>query len=156
MNPEEGIRAINQELESASNFPERQKDIYYRLAGYYWYMGRHKEAISAAELAGDMALVRYYKDGKNDWMVEEIIKWTNESRERGDYVSATGLVLSYARAGAFKQAYQNFEIAYEKKDPRLVILLILSNAKMFPQNDPGYVQMRKKIISLIDYDWPVK
>ena len=154
MNFEEGIRAIRQQLESTSNYPEFQKDIYNQLARYYWYGGKRNEAISAAEHADNKALVRYYKEGKNDWLIKEIKNRIKEKSEAGDYVSPVGLLLSYTIAGEYQEAYKWFEIAFEKKEPRLVLLLLHSSARMFPQNDPGYNQMREKIISLIDYDWP--
>lgn len=154
MNFEEGIRAIRLELESTSNSPEVQNEIYNRLARNYWYEGKRNEAISAAEHADNKALVRYYKEGKNDWLIKEIKDRIKEKSEAGDYVSPVGLLLSYASAGEYQEAYKWFEIAFEKKEPRLVLLLLRSNARMFPQNDPGYTQMRKKIMTLIDYDWP--
>ncbi len=156
INPEEAIRSTKQRIEAFSYDPEEQKNIHRLLARYYWYLGRRDEAISAAGHAGDLALARYYKEGKNDWLIEEIKEKQMDAIDRGHYFSPVSLVFDYARAGAHDQALANFEIAFAKRDPRLVLLLLKSNTMLFAESNPGYQEMRRKIRTLIDYDWPAE
>ena len=154
IDPEESIRSTKHRIEAISYDPVEQKNIYRQLARYYGYLGRRDEAISAAEHAGDLALVMYYKEGKNDLLIKEIKQRQKDAIDRGFYFSPVSLVLDYARAGAHDQALASFEIAFEKRDPRLVLLLLRGNIIFFPESISGYNEMRMKVRTLIDYDWP--
>ena len=154
INPEDAINATKRRIEAASIDPERQKNIYRTLARYYWYLGRREEAISSAEHAEDRGLVRYYKEGNNDWLVEEVKASQKDRINRGYYFSPVQLVFGYAEAGAHDKALASFEIAFEKRDPRLVLLLMRSNVMFFPESISGYNEMRRKIRTIINYDWP--
>jgi len=156
INPEEAIRSTKQRIESFSYDPEEQKHIYRQLARYYWYLGKREEAISAAEHAEYPALVRYYKEGKNDLLINEINEKQRDAIDRGYYFSPVSLVFDYAVAGAHDQALASFEVAFEKRDPRLILLLLKSNTMLFPESISGYNEMRRKIRTLIDYDWPAE
>ena len=156
INPEEAINATKRRIEAASIDPERQKNIYRTLARFYWYLDRHEEAIYSAEQAEDRGLVRYYKEGNNDWLVEEVEKSRKDLIDRGLYFSPVDPVFDYAEAGAHDKALASFEIAFEKRDPRLVLLLLRGNIIFFPESIAGYNKMRKKIRTLIDYDWPTE
>ena len=154
INPEEAINATKRRIEAASTDIERQKNIYRTLARQYWYLGRRAEAISSAEQAEDRSLVRYYKEGNNDWLVEEVKKQKDIIDHGHYYFSPVDPVFDYAEAGAHDQALASFEIAFQKRDPRLVLLLLRGNIILFPESISGYNEMRRKIRTLIDYDWP--
>jgi hypothetical protein len=117
-------------------------------------LGRPHEAISSAERAEDRALVRYFKEGNNDLLVKEVIKDQKDLTDRGYYFSPVSQVFDYAEAGAHDKALASFEIAFAKRDPRLVLLLLRSNIMYFPESISGYVEMRRRIRTIINYDWP--
>jgi adenylate cyclase len=121
---EEAIRLQMDLISKATNDALLQKQRYSELARMYWHFDRPKEAIMMAAKAGNLALIQYYRESKNQLLLKAVEDKYARMNATGEYFSPLWMGIDYAQAGAKEKAVDCFTKAIADKDPALTLLLI--------------------------------
>ena len=125
---------------------------YNRLSTTYWNMGRKQEAITVAEQEDFAGLLQFYKEGRNDLMVEEVTNFHQTLINKGVYVSTYLLGTRYAYAGQLDKALEYFNIALQIQEPNLTLLLLtFTNRFLIPHDNPDLLAIKRKVREMIIY-----
>jgi TolB-like protein len=153
---DEAIRITRGLIESSFGDPDQKLYFMVALSKYYWFVGNHKEAAVIAEQAGIGGLASFYKDGKNEELVDEVNQHYKELQNNGEYVSPFHMGMDYAVVGARKQALDNFTKALIIRDPAICALLLKGIHAVIPfsPDDKALLEIKTEIRKLIEYDWP--
>jgi TolB-like protein/tetratricopeptide (TPR) repeat protein len=144
---------ITKEMIEVTNEVAIKRKLFNGLSRIYWNLEKKEEAISAAIQGENKGLIQFYKEGKNNLLVEEVEAIKRVAIERGEYFSPIRMGGSYASAGARNQAIEFFNKGIAAKDPALLNLLT-DDIFLIPKSDPLWKEFRNKARALIDYDWP--
>ena len=139
-NKEEAIELLKNLIEKADHDQKLQRKRYSDLSRLYWSFDEKTEAIAAAAKAGNMGLIKFYKEGDNSVLVINADNYYNELKKRSEYISQLWMGLDYAYAGAREKALGCFNNAIALKDASITLLLI---------NDYQFLNIKYLSIALI-------
>lgn len=123
-NKDEAIKLQNKLIDKAAHDHELQRLRYSELSRLYWSFNDKNEAIAAAEKANNKGLIKFYKEGDNKLLVNEVDKHYEELKKRSEYISQLWMGLDYANAGAREKAITCFNNAIALKESAISLLLI--------------------------------
>lgn len=123
-NKEEAIALQKKLIEKAANDHQLQRKRYSGLSRLHWSFNEKKEAIAAAEQAGNKGLIKFYKEADNSVLQKEADEHYSELKRRSEYISQLWMGLDYAYAGARDKALECFNNAIALKEPAIIYLLM--------------------------------
>jgi adenylate cyclase len=121
---EEAIRLLKNLIEKEAHDQKLQRNRYSDLSRLYWSFNEKTEAIAAAAKAGNMGLIKFYKEGDNSVLLREVDNYYSELKKRSEYISQLWMGLDYAYAGAREKALSCFNSAIALKEASITLLLI--------------------------------
>jgi len=121
---EAAILLLKNLIEKEAHDQKLQRNRYSDLSRLYWYFNEKTEAIAAAAKAGNMGLIKFYKEGDNSVLLRAVDNYYSELKKRSEYISQLWMGLDYAYAGAREKALSCFNSAIALKDAPITLLLI--------------------------------
>jgi TolB-like protein/class 3 adenylate cyclase/tetratricopeptide (TPR) repeat protein len=121
---EEAIKLHYKLMLKSSGDPSLYRKRMGELSRLYWSFNEKQEAISAAENAQHVALLRFYKDGDYSLLLKEADDYYTGIKNRNEYISQLWMGVDYAYAGARDKALQCFDHAVALKEPSVLYLLM--------------------------------
>ena len=123
-NKDEAIKLQRKLIEKALNDHVLHRKRYSDLSRLHWSFNEKKEAIDAAELGQNNALVKFYKDADNSLLQKVADEQYAEIRKRSEYISQLWMGLEYAYAANREKALDCFNNSIALKEPAIIYLLI--------------------------------